>query len=147
MALPPKAPEATEVTGDETFFGIQMGRWKRFKSSLLKGQKGDKGDSVKGEKGDPGTPKRVERYTATTNAQGVATFTFSPAFETTPDIQVVPGWGGTGSNQMIGGGVAASSRTGCTVQGKMSVGTLLLNASPFQNAPTGTSITIRAIGN
>ncbi len=94
--------------------------------------------------GAAGTPKRVERYTATTNATGVATFTFSPAFTAAPDIQVIPGWTG---DQMVGGGVASQSLTGCTVNAKVSRATLLLSAGPFAAAGSGVSVTIRAIGN
>lgn len=90
-----------------------------------------------------GTPKRVERYTATTNASGVATFTFSPAFTSAPDIDVIESWSG---DQMITGGVTAQSLTGCTVAAKVSRGTLALSSGPFQAAPAGLSITVRAIG-
>lgn len=91
-----------------------------------------------------GAPKRVERYTATTNASGLATFTFSPAFTTPPDIEVIDGWAG---DQMITGGVTAQSLTGAAVQVKRSRGTLLLTSGPFETAPAGVSVTIRAIGN
>lgn len=174
MALPPKTPEATEVTGDETFFGIQMGRWKRFRASLLKGQKGDKGDAgaagpkgdngaagpkgdtgstgargatgSAGAKGDPGTPKRVERFTATTNASGIASFTFSPAFAAAPDVDVIEAWNG---DQMITGAIVPGSvtTTACQAQVMVSRGTLLLTTGPFQKAAAGVSVTVRAIGN
>lgn len=94
--------------------------------------------------GAAGTPKRVERYTATTNASGVATFTFSPAFTTAPDVQVIIGWNG---DQMIAGGVTALSTTGATVLAKVSRGTLALSSGPFQTAGNNVSVTIRAIGN
>jgi hypothetical protein len=91
-----------------------------------------------------GTPRRVERYTALTNASGVATFTFSPAFTSAPDLEVVTGWS---ADQMIAGGVTTQTLTGCTVLGKVSRGTLALSTGPFQTAGAGVSITIRAIGN
>lgn len=91
--------------------------------------------------GPAGTPTRVERYTATTNASGVATFSWS-ACSTSPDIQVVPGWSG---QQYVGGGVTAQTNSSATVQGMISRGTLLLTAGPFQAAPAGTSITVRII--
>lgn len=145
MALPPKVPEATSLDGTETMFGIKGGKWVGFASALLKGLKGDKGDKGdKGNTGDAGAPKRVERYTATTNASGVATFTFSPAFTAAPDVQVIDGWA---ADQMIAGGVTAVSTTSCTVQAKISRGTLLLTSGPFQTAAAGVSVTIRAIGN
>lgn len=48
---------------------------------------------------------------------------------------------------MIAGGVTAQTLTGCTVLGKVSRATLLLSLGPFQTAPAGVSITVRAIGN
>ncbi len=109
------------------------------------GLKGDAGAAgATGAAGAAGAPKRVERYTATTNASGVATFTFSPAFTAAPDIQVISGWTG---DQMIGGGVASQSVTGCTVNVKISRATLLLSSGPFQAAGAGVAVTIRAIGN
>lgn len=106
------------------------------------GPQGLKGDT--GATGPAGTPKRVERYTANTNSSGVATFTFSPAFTSPPDIEVVTGWSG---DQMIAGGVTAQTLTGATVLVKRSRGTLLLTSGPFETAPAGVSVTIRAIGN
>jgi hypothetical protein len=143
MAQPPRVPPADAIDGSETFFGIQQGRWKRFLASALKGQPGQPGASIKGDPGPAGKPKRVERYTATTNASGVAAFTFTPAFSANPDIQVITGWDG---DQMISGGVSTQAATGCTVQAMISRGTLALSAGPFQKAPSGKSITIRAIG-
>lgn len=96
------------------------------------------------EGGPAGTPKRVERYTATTNASGVATFTFSPSFTAPPDIEVITGWSG---DQMVSGGVTAQTLNGCTVLVKVSRGTLALSTGPFQTAGSGVSVTIRAIGN
>lgn len=106
------------------------------------GQQGPKGDT--GATGPAGTPKRVERYTATTDANGVARFTYSLAFTTLPDVQVIPGWL---SGQYVGGGATAETLTGCTVQGMISRATLLLSAGPFQTAGAGVPITIRVIGN
>lgn len=122
----------------------------------LTGPKGDKGDTgavgpkgdtgSAGAKGDIGPPKRVERYTATTNSSGIATFTFSPTFSSVPDVDVIEGWNTNG--QMITGALTApATTTGCSVQVMMSQGTLLIGTSPFAKAPAGTSITIRAIGN
>lgn len=91
-----------------------------------------------------GAPKRVERYTVTTNASGVATFTFTPAFTAPPDIEVITGWSG---DQMVSGGVTSQTLNGCTVLAKISRGTLALSTGPFQTAGSGVSVTIRAIGN
>ncbi|NTF35573.1 hypothetical protein [Agrobacterium rubi] len=89
---------------------------------------------------------RVERYTAVTNANGVATVTFSPAFEIAPDIGVIDGWVG---EQMITGAAVAgtTTKTGCQVQVMLSRPTLLLSTGPFQKAAAGVSVTVRAIGN
>lgn len=91
--------------------------------------------------GPAGTPRRVERYTATTDASGLATFTF-PACAATPDVQVITGWF---AQQFVGGGVTAQTLSSATVQGMISRGTLLLTSGPFQAAPAGTSITVRVI--
>lgn len=112
------------------------------------GAKGDAGAAgavgATGATGAAGTPKRVERYTATTNASGIATFTFSPAFAAAPDVDVIQGWV---NDQEVGGAVQALTASGCTVLTKVSKGTLLLTAGPFQTAGAGVSVTIRAIGN
>lgn len=93
-----------------------------------------------GATGPAGTPTRIETYTATSNAQGIATFTFSPAFAAIADIRVKSGWVG---DQEVGGGEIARSLTGCTIQVKRSRGTLLLTTGPFENAPnTAVSIVV-----
>lgn len=74
----------------------------------------------------------------------MARFTYSPAFTTAPDVQVIAGWVGA---QYAGGGTTAETLTGCTVQGMISRATLLLSAGPFQTAGAGVPITIRVIGN
>lgn len=114
------------------------------------GAKGDAGAAgpqgstgLKGDAGPAGTPRRVERYTAAANASGVATIVFSPAFAAAPDVDVIPGWNG---DQEVTGGVTAVSATGCTVAVKVSRATLLLSAGPYQAAPSGTPVTVRAIG-
>lgn len=86
---------------------------------------------------------RFARFSSTTDANGVATITFNPAFTTILDIQVITTWSG---DQMVGGGVLTSSLTGCTVQAKISRGTLLLTAGPFVNAGANISVTVRVIG-
>jgi len=99
-----------------------------------------------GGKGDPGTPKRIERFTGSTNSTGIATVTFSPAFSSVPDIDVIEAWSG---EQMITGAVVSGSATvsGCQVQVMISRPTLLLSAGPFQKAGSGVSITVKATGN
>lgn len=101
---------------------------------------------LKGDTGPAGTPKRIERYTGTTNASGIAPIVFSPAFDAIPDIDIIPGWSG---DQEITGGVVAGSatKTGCNVLVKVSRGTLLLTTGPFQTAAAGVPVTVRAIGN
>lgn len=87
---------------------------------------------------------RIARFTGTTVSTGVATITFSPAFDTVPDIDVIDGWSG---DQMVTGAVVAGSATksGCQVQVMLSRGTLLLTSGPFQKAGPGVSVTVRAI--
>lgn len=94
---------------------------------------------------DSKTSLRVARFTATTNAQGVATFTFSPAFSVPPDCDVIEAWNG---EQMLTGAIVPGSvtTTGCQAQVMVSRGTLLLNSGPFQKAAANVSITVRAIG-
>lgn len=92
--------------------------------------------------GPAGAPRRVERYTATSNTSGVATYSW-PACATTPDIDVIHGWSG---DQMVGGGVTAQTNSSATVLVKRSRGTLLLTSGPFETAPS-TALTIRVICN
>lgn len=89
---------------------------------------------------------RVAKATAATNASGIATLTFSPAFTSAPDVGVIDGWVG---EQMVTGAVidGTVTATGCQVQVMVSRGTLLLTSGPFQKAAAGVSITVRAIGN
>lgn len=114
------------------------------------GAKGDQGPAgsqgaqgLKGDAGPAGTPRRVERYTATTDGGGIATFTWA-ACAAAPDVQVIPTWAGA---QYVGGGVTAQTLSGATVQGMTSRATLLLSTGPFQTAPSGTAITVRVICN
>lgn len=109
------------------------------------GPQGPKGDTgSQGPKGDAGTPKRVERFSGTTNASGVASITFSPAFTSIPDVDVIEAWSG---ERMISGATLTVTTTGCTVQVMTSRATLLLSSGPFVAAGSGQSITVRAIGN
>ena len=94
--------------------------------------------------GPAGAPKRVERYTATTNASGVATYSWT-ACTATPDVDTIIGWTAGSPSQMIVGTVASQTLSGATVNVKISQGTLALSASPFTVAPLGTSLTIRVI--
>lgn len=89
---------------------------------------------------------RIVRASGATDANGIAKITFSPAFTTAPDVDVIEAWNG---EQMITGAVVAGSitTTGCNVQVMVSRGTLLLTTGPFQKAAAGVSITARAIGN
>jgi hypothetical protein len=89
------------------------------------------------------TGLRFETYTGTCNSSGVATITFSSAFKATPVVLTQSTWSG---QQMVASGITASSATGCTVQGMISKGTLALSAGPFQAAPSGTIVTVVAIG-
>ncbi|ONG56960.1 hypothetical protein BKE38_05035 [Pseudoroseomonas deserti] len=92
--------------------------------------------------GAPGAPLRVEQYTATSNSSAVASYAFSSAFVAAPLVLVRSGWSG---NQEIGGGITATTTTGCTAAVKRSRGTLLLTDGPFEPAPN-TALTVVAIG-
>ncbi|WP_455986092.1 hypothetical protein [Methylorubrum extorquens] len=48
---------------------------------------------------------------------------------------------------MIAGGVQTKTLAGAVVLVKRSRGTLLLNSSPFETAPSGTPLTVRVICN
>lgn len=95
-----------------------------------------------GATGPAGTPRRVERYTATSNTSGIATYSW-PACATAPDVDIIHGWVG---DQMTGGGVTAQTNSGASVLVKRSRGTLLLTSGPFETAPN-TALTIRVICN
>jgi len=86
---------------------------------------------------------RMETYTGTCDASGVASITFSPAFKSKPLAFLIEDWAGT---QMICGKVTSATATGCAVQGMVSRATLLLSAGPFTTAPSGTVVTVAAIG-
>ena len=103
------------------------------------GATGAKGDT--GAQGPAGTPTRIETYTATSNASGIATFTF-PAFTEILDIRIKPTWN---ADQYVGGGVTGQTLTGCTVLVKRSRGALLLTTGPFETGPS-TAVTIVVYG-
>lgn len=122
----------------------------------LRGDKGEAGPAgAPGSQGQPGTagkdgatgpagaPKRVERYTATANASGVATFTWT-ACTAAPDVDVIPTWSG---EQMVAGGELTKTLSGATFAVKRSRGTLVASGGPFETAPAGTPLTIRVICN
>jgi len=87
---------------------------------------------------------RINRFTASTNASGIATFAFSPVFTTPPDVNVIEGWI---NGQMVSGALtAAPTISGCSAQIMVSQGTLVLNAAPFAKAGAGVSATVLALG-
>lgn len=102
----------------------------------------DGAPGTNGKDGPAGLPKRVERYTAVTNASGIATFTW-PAFTAPPDVDVIPTWLG---DQMITGGVTTQTLSGATVAVKRSRGTLLATNSAFETPGAGVSVIVRVIG-
>lgn len=108
------------------------------------GPKGDTGAAgAIGATGPAGAPKRVETYTATSNASGVGTVTFSPAFTSPPTIIERQTWVG---GQMVSPAATTVTTTTCTLTVMRSKATLLLTAGPFEVAPS-TPFTIVAIGN
>lgn len=98
-----------------------------------------------GPAGRDGAGLRIEEFSGTTNASGIAAITFSPAYTNVPKIKIVEGWI---NDQMISGAVVAGSatKTGCNVLVKVSRATLLLSAGPFQTAGANVSITVQAAG-
>lgn len=98
-----------------------------------------------GAQGSAGAPKRVERYTATANASGVATFSWM-ACPATPDVDVIVGWATIGGlTQMVTGAITTQTLSSATAAVRVSQGTVAVAASPFAQAPQGTSLTVRVI--
>lgn len=85
----------------------------------------------------------VRTFTGTCNSSGVATISFGTTYPAAPFAWLIEDWNANG--QMICGKVTAVTATGCTVQGMISQGTLLLNAAPFTTAPSGTVVTVAVI--
>lgn len=101
-----------------------------------------------GATGAAGVPKRVERYTANANAQGVATYSW-PACTSPADVDVIPSWIG---DTIIIGGVTSQTLSGATVSAKRSRGTLALSSGPFETATPNLAqpaipVTVRVICN
>lgn len=161
--MPPKIPPADPLTGQEVAVVIQGGKPVRTTTQNIAnrgpvtpgppGKDGTPGtpgkDGPPGKDGSPGAagvPKRVERFSAATNASGIATIAFDPVFAAVPDIQVIDGW--IGDQQVTGGVVAGTAtKSGCQIQVMVSRGTLILTTGPYQKAAAGVSVTVRAIGN
>ncbi|GJD72561.1 collagen-like domain-containing protein [Methylobacterium goesingense] len=115
----------------------------------LQGATGAAGASItgpQGPSGPAGAPKRVERYTATTNASGSASYTWT-ACTSAPDVDVILGWTTGTPAQMITGAITASTNASATAAVKVSQGTVLLSGSAFATAPAGTPLAIRVICN
>lgn len=88
---------------------------------------------------------RVRTFTGTCGSNGVASISFGAStYSSVPFAWLIMDW--TSGGQMIAGKVTATTATGCTIQGMVSVGTLLLNGSPFTTAPSGTVVTVAVIG-
>lgn len=88
---------------------------------------------------------RVRTFTGTCNSSGVATISFGAStYSSVPFAWHIMDW--TSGGQMIAGKVTSTTATGCTVQAMQSVGTLILNGSPFTTAPNGTVVTVAVIG-
>lgn len=88
---------------------------------------------------------QVRTFTGTCGSNGVASISFGAStYSAVPFAWLIEDWNGNG--QMICGKVTATTATGCTVQGMISQGTLLLNTNPFTTAPSGTVVTVAVIG-
>lgn len=100
-----------------------------------------------GPQGVAGVPTRVERYTTfSTDANGVVTGTFSSAFATVPDCDVIDTWTTANPSQRICGAITSVSLIGFTAQIMTSQPIVLLNGSPYAKAGAGIKPIIRAIG-
>ena len=88
---------------------------------------------------------KPKTFTGVCNASGVASVSFGAGtYAAAPFAWLIEDW--TSGGQMICGKVTAVTASGCTVQGMISQGTLVLNAAPFTTAPSGTVVTVAIIG-
>ena len=127
----------------------------------MKGDKGDsgpagpKGDTGSaGPKGDTGpqgaagtnaTPMFYELVSAKVVTAGTKVpVTFTKRYTSPPTVLPNAVWSG---DQMLIGQASEITTTGCNVTVKQSVGTLLLNGSPFGNAPQNAIASMFVIGN
>lgn len=110
------------------------------------GAKGDAGpQGVKGDIGPQGTNSVMEALSGTVVTTGTGVpLTFTKTYSAPPVVIPVPQWNGV---QMITGGAANVTRTGCTFNAIQSRGALLLSAGPFENAAVGQTFRVLVIGN
>lgn len=107
------------------------------------GPAGAKGDT--GSQGAAGTNSIVETLSGTVVTAGTAVpLTFTKTYSAPPVVIPIPQWNGV---QMITGGAANITRTGCNFLAMQSRGTLLLTSGPFENAAAGVVFRVLVIGN
>lgn len=107
------------------------------------GPKGDAGPT--GPQGAAGTNSVVETISGTVATAGTAvSLTFTKTYSAPPVVIPIPQWNG---QQMITGGAANITRTGCTFVAMQSRGALLLTSGPFENASAGQTFRVLVIGN
>lgn len=109
------------------------------------GPAGAKGDT--GAQGLPGvnaTPVLFETVSGRVVSPGIkVAITFTKKYTSPPQVKPDPVWNG---EQVVMGQASDITTTGCNVLVKQSVGTLLLNGSPFGNAPANTNFNMFIIG-
>ena len=113
------------------------------------GPQGIKGDigatGPQGPAGTNATPVYNELVSAKVVTPGTkVSVTFVRKYATPPTVLPNPVWSG---DQMVIGQASDITTTGCSVTVKQSVGTLLLNGSPFGNAPANAVASMFVIGN
>ncbi|WP_312227563.1 hypothetical protein [Pseudescherichia sp.] len=118
------------------------------------GPKGDKGDTgstgpqgatgPQGPAGTNATPVYFETVSGKVVTAGTAvSIVFAKKYTSPPQVKPDPIWNG---NQMVIGQASDITATGCKVIVKQSVGTLLLNGSPYADAPANTNFSMFVIG-
>jgi len=95
--------------------------------------------------GASATPANFETLVSKVVAAGTpVNVTFAKKYSVPPVVLPNPIWNG---DQLVMGQASDITVTGCKVIVKQSVGTLLLNGSPFNNAPKDASFSMFVIGN
>ncbi len=98
-----------------------------------------------GATGTAGTNSVVETLSGTVVTAGTTVpLTFTKTYSAPPAVIPIPQWNGV---QMITGGAASVTKTGCNFLAMQSRATLLLSSGPFENAAAGVVFKVLVIGN
>lgn len=117
--------------------------------SLPQGMPGDTGAQgpagPQGPAGTNATPVNFETVSAKVVTAGTTvSVTFAKKYTVPPIVTPNPVWNG---DQVVIAQASEVTTTGCKVIVKQSVGTLILNGSPFGNAPANVTASMFVIGN